>query len=276
MREQALACTDLPLEELQAIFSALGKAATVPDVLTALVNGLSREFSRVALFNLHGNRLEGVQHIGFELKSDISKVAIPTTVDSLLTRAITSGAIESFVAGTQTKPCNTPFGGAPSCALALPIVLNGQTLGVIYADDSDKMEFASSVPPQLLAKFAELLLQHTLLVLLRAGTDQKQVAELKAYATMLLDEMEYGYAADAEAGYSEAECRRRLMEALECSRRIFAGRTAGEGAEAAAIFDEKLAATVEARNGTRFGRDLAGVAREAAKAASASALANCG
>jgi hypothetical protein len=275
MREQALACTALPLEELQAIFNALGKAATVPDVLTALVNGLSREFSRVALFNLHGNRLEGVQHIGFELKSDISKVAIPTTVDSLLTRAITSGAIESFVAGTQTKPCNTPFGGTPSCALALPIVLNGRTLGVIYADDSDKMEFAA-VPPQLLAKFAELLLQHTLLILLRAGTDQKQVAELKAYATMLLDEMEYGYTADAEAGYTELECRRRLMEALECSRRIFAGRTAGEDAEAAAILDQKLAATVEVRNGTRFGRDLAGVAREAAKAASASALANCG
>jgi hypothetical protein len=88
--------------------------------------------------------------------------------------------------------------------------------------------------------------------------------------------MEYGYGADIGAGYTESECRRRLLEALECSRRIFAGRTAGEDAEDAGILDRKLTQTVEARNGTRFGRDLAAAAREAAKAASSRALANCG
>ena len=113
MHEQAIACTALPLEGLQTIFNDLAKAPTTHDVLTALVTGLSREFSRVALFSLQGNRLEGVHQLGFDF-SDISKVAIPTTVDSILTRAVGSGHIESFVSGQQDEPCrNAPFGGAP-------------------------------------------------------------------------------------------------------------------------------------------------------------------
>jgi hypothetical protein len=81
----------------------LGKAATVPEVLTALVLGLSA--NSPALRSSTSSRQSAGRRaaVGFELKADISKVAIPTTVDSLLTRALTSGAIESFVAGTLTK-----------------------------------------------------------------------------------------------------------------------------------------------------------------------------
>jgi hypothetical protein len=175
LREQALARTVLPLDELLTVFGALANASTPSAVMTAVVSGLSREFSRVALFRLRGARLECVSHAGFEFEGDISKVVIPMSVDSLLTRSVNSRTTQSFLSGTSETPCNAPFGGAPACALALPLVSGEGTVAVIYADDSDQLEFGS-VPAPLLVKFAELVWQHAILVLQRASAAQKTLA----------------------------------------------------------------------------------------------------
>jgi hypothetical protein len=65
-----------------------------------------------------------------------------------------------------------PFGGEPGCAVALPILIQGVVAAVIYADDSDRIEFASTAP-QALVKFAELLLMHATLVLFRVSAEQR-------------------------------------------------------------------------------------------------------
>ena len=77
-----MARTVLPLDELLAVFSSLASASTPSAVLTTVVSGLGREFSRVALFRVRGSRLECVSHVGFEFEGDVAKVVIPTTVDS--------------------------------------------------------------------------------------------------------------------------------------------------------------------------------------------------
>ena len=50
IREQALSCITLPLDELLTVFNALERSTTMAEALTALFDGLGREFSRVALF----------------------------------------------------------------------------------------------------------------------------------------------------------------------------------------------------------------------------------
>src|SRR5215467_6102411 len=142
IREQALSYITLPLDELLTVFSALERSTTMAEALTALFDGLGREFSRVALFAVRAGRLEGVQQAGFEFEQDISKVVVPMSADSLLGRTVTSGRIEAALAGMSNVSTGMPFGGEPGCAVALPIFIGGGVAAAMYADDSDRLEFA--------------------------------------------------------------------------------------------------------------------------------------
>jgi hypothetical protein len=139
------------------------------------VSGLGREFSRVALFRARASRLECVKHVGFDFEGDVSKVMIPISLDCLLTRAVASKRTETFVTGSSQEPCVVPFGGTPSCAVALPLISGDASVAVIYADDSDLLEFGA-VPAELLVKFADLVWQHAVLVLQRMSAAQKMLA----------------------------------------------------------------------------------------------------
>jgi regulator of replication initiation timing len=172
IREQALSCITLPLDELLTVFNALERSRTMAEALTALFEGLGREFSRVALFAVRAGRLEGVQQAGFDFEQDISKVVIPMSSDSLLGRAVTSGRLEGTLAGISSGSTGMPFGGEPGCAVTLPITIGGGVAAVMYADDSDRLEFASTAP-QALVKYAELLLMHASLVLFRISSEQR-------------------------------------------------------------------------------------------------------
>ena len=175
LHQQAVARTALPLDELLAVFGSLASASTPSAVLTTVVSALGREFSRVALFRVRGGRLECVSHVGFEFEGDVAKVVIPTTVDSLMTRAVNARRTQTFVAASGDESCPVPFGGAPACAVALPLISGDAPVAVVYADDSDQLEFGS-VPSELLVKFAELVWQHAILVLQRASAAQKMLA----------------------------------------------------------------------------------------------------
>jgi len=108
----------------------------------------------------------------FEFDHNISKVVIPLSSDSLLGRAVTSNRLEAALSGVVKGPTGMPFGGEPGCAVALPISLGGNVVAVMYADDSDRLEFASTAP-QALIKFAELLLMHATLVLFRISAEHR-------------------------------------------------------------------------------------------------------
>ena len=175
LQQQAVARTALPLDELQSMFDSLAIASSPSAVLTTIVSGLGREFSRVALFRVRGSRLECVKHVGFEFEGDVAKVVIPTSLDCLMTRAVTSKRTQTFVSGSSQEPCAVPFGGTPACAVALPLISGDASVAVIYADDSDLLEFGA-VPAELLVKFAELVWQHAVLVLQRMASAQKMLA----------------------------------------------------------------------------------------------------
>jgi hypothetical protein len=236
----------------------MAAATTSTGLLTELLKRLSLQFSRVALFRLKGNRLEGEQQIGFDDATDVTRVAFPVAVDSILSRAVSSGAVESLTGDDVTSRTGLPFGGAPRAAVALPILLQGSTLAVVYADDSDMPDWARGpAVHESSVGFARLLVGQVSVLLLRHTHELKTLAELRQYATTLLLEAKEMYLADAQSGKNRDLLRRRLKDNLDCASQLYAYRAAMEGTAAAALLDEQIA--VELEESSPFAEDLAKV-----------------
>jgi chemotaxis protein histidine kinase CheA len=249
----------LPLDRLLRVFQNLGKGTTIDEALTALADGLADEFSRVALFRVKGNRLEGVHQVGFDFTKDISKLAIPMTRDSLLAHAVIEDRVEALAARDLKETTRLPFGGTPACVLALPIKVHDEALAVIYADDSNPAQASAGGLDQK-TKIAELLRRYAVPILERLTLDPKILEELRAYATLLVDELEHMYGNDVSAGKKGAELKSRVKANLDCARDMYSQRVASDGPAAAAVLDDQLAAIMEARAGTPFGKDLTAAA----------------
>lgn len=243
------------LDGLLGAFESLSTATTINDVLATLGEQLAAEFPRVALFRVKGNRLEGAHQIGFDLANDIGKVMIPLAMDSLITRAVTAGQTERLSGEVDTS--GLPFGGSPTFALAMPIVLDGEAIAVVYGDDFAEARTDAQGNDELKVKFAEALRQHTVALLLRMTTELKALAELRAYAGSLLSEIEQMYQTDVTGGTQGEELRKRLHANLEYARSIYNNRAQYESPAAAALLDAHLSAMME--GDTPFARDLKSV-----------------
>jgi chromosome segregation ATPase len=243
------------LDGLLGAFETLSTATTMSDVLATLGEQLAAEFPRVALFRVKGNRLEGAHQIGFDLTNDIGKVMIPLAMDSLITRAVTARQTERLSGDVDTS--GLPFGGSPTFALAMPIVVDGDAIAVVYGDDFADSRTDVHGDEELKVKFAEALRQHTVALLLRMTAELKALAELRAYAGSLLSEIEQMYQSDVTGGSQGDELRKRLLANLEYARSIFNNRAQYESPAAATLLDAQLTSMME--SDTSFGRDLKAV-----------------
>jgi chromosome segregation ATPase len=236
----------------------LAGANSMAELLDATVRQLSGHFSRVALFRVKGNRLEGEYQIGFDQATDMSKLVIPLNMDSLLTRAATSRKAESLSGSELADGRLVPFGSQAAAAIAIPMILQDETLAVIYAEESDATETESGgIIHQSRMRFATFLIRHSAALMMRLTQELKALSELSDYAALLLKEAEEMHTADSDGGRDEDEIRRRLTDNLDCARQLFVQRAAMDGPAAAGLLDEQIADAVEAQ--TTFGRDLAAV-----------------
>jgi hypothetical protein len=243
-----------PFDRLLNAFQRLEQSRSVRDVLAAVVDGLASEFARVAVFEVNNNHLEILRQLGFDSDRDMSKVAIPLGIESLLTDAVTTGRIQSL-SGPELAENNRPlFGGAPSFILVLPIAVGDDVLAVVYADDSDPSRTEPSVP-QNQVKFAQLLLWHAVPRLPRLIREERERADVLDYATHLVRQIQESYDADAQTGRQGDELTKRLTENVKCARQMFEGR-AGDLEGADMLFDERLTALFEEVRTTPFGKDL--------------------
>ena len=246
------------IEDLLSAFQALGAATTIADVLATFVEQLAAQFPRVALFRVKKSHLQGEHAIGFDLKTDIAKVVMPLGMDSLLSRAATSGQIQRLGAAELKDRSRAPVSGSPNCALAIPIVVLGDTLGIIYADDAGAARGKKGDDADLTAQhLAEAMQQHAIALLMRMSNELKARAELETYARSLLRELQQMYVADEQSGKAGEDLLLRLQGNLDYARSIFESRVALEGSDAAALLDDEVAALVEAEQATPFARDLA-------------------
>lgn len=253
-------------DELLSAFQALAASANISDVLTTMMEQLATEFSRVALFRVKSNHLQGEHQIGFDLKTDIAKVMMPLGIDSLLTRAASSGVVERLSADELSDSRKLPFSGNPACAIALPVVVGDETLAIVYADDSGGHgDERNADAARLRVHFADAMLQYSISLLSRMKAELKTLAELRSYAASLLHEIEAMHVADAGAGKSGSDLQERLKSNLEYARSMYTNRIELEETDAAALLlDDAIMAIVTAQPQTPFARDLAVVAGHAA------------
>ena len=258
------------LDSLLESFRALANATTISDILTTLVEHLAAEFPRVALFHVKGNRLEGGHQIGFDFDNDIAKVVIPLSINSLMTRAVSSGRIERLEGDELTDASGAPFGGAPRSAIAMPVVVQEETLAIVYADDSGQAD-GDRGASEMSGRYAEALLQHAVALLMRLNTELRTLTELRAYAASLVTEVEQMYAADVGAGKTGEDLKNRLKANVEFARSLFETRIALESPDSGGLFDDQVGTAIEAQASAPFGRDLAVVAGRAPAARAAEA-----
>lgn len=276
-REAAIACNRAEINALHndvdrlaamldgAVLAAgeMAAASSIADLLGALVKQLAGVYSRVALFKLKGNRLEGEHQIGFELSTDVTKLVIPVSLDSLIARAAASGTVQSLEGSRIDESRLAPFGTSAAAALAIPIIVGTETLAVLYAEEPDGPAAGNdSRSSEQQATFAKLLVRHAVVLLTRLTEEMKAFAELRDYADLLLQEAEQMYVADSEAGRPDEERRRRLADTVDCARQLFAQRAAMEGPAAVSLLDDQIRALIETQAGTPFARDLAAATGE--------------
>ena len=111
--------------------------------------------------------------------------------------------------------------------------------------------------------FAKLLVGEATLLMMCHTHELKMLAELRQYATTLLQEAKEMYLADAEAGKPAAQLKGRLKDNLECASQLYAYRAAMEGTAAAALLDDQISA--EMSGNSQFARDLTDVVRSMAE-----------
>jgi hypothetical protein len=247
------------LDDLLGGFQALAAARSIDDVFTTLVEQLAGHFPRVAMFRVKGSHLQGEHQIGFESKTDIAKIMVPLGMESPLTRVVTSGRIERLSETVIAESTGALFSGTPTCALAIPVAVGRETLAVIYADDSGAAHAGAAEAVESSVRLADAMHQHAVALLLRRCDELKMRAELRAYVGSLVDEIEQMYASDVAAGKSGRELQARLRANVEYARSIYANRVAIEGADAAGLLEDHLAALIDARHDTPLARDLAAI-----------------
>jgi hypothetical protein len=233
---------------LLALFDRLDKGSSFADVLAALAEALASDYARVAVFTITNNKLENSHQIGFDV--DFSNVLSPLSANPSFAHALGVNQAEAPTGAPGTDALRKQFGGSQETALLLPVKIHGEALAVVYADTDGREDAAVT------AEFAELLRRHAIPRLEQVRADLKVISELRAYAMLLIDEVEYMHAADVSAGKKDAEVRSGLETNIQCARQMFAQRAASEGPAAVALLEEQLLTVAADKSATRFGKDL--------------------
>jgi hypothetical protein len=242
------------LERLIATFERIDRGPSVDEVLSAAADGFAEDFSRIVVLKADGPQLRLGQQRGSSPVGSLSDAAGLLNGGSWLAHAARMQSVRVFDKDTKASS-DTPFGGRPTVIVTAPIAIHADLVALLYADD-DGMRVPGLGADSAL-RLAGIIQRHTTLRLERLTIELKALAELRAYAQMLLDEVEYVHAADGAAKKAPTEQRARLTENLRCARQIFQQRVTLEGPAAAALLDEIITKAVASKSGTAFGAHLA-------------------
>jgi hypothetical protein len=200
----------------------------------ALIDRLTSVFERIGNSKTVNETLIAA---GYGLAGDFNRVAV------------FAGGNRLAQFGADTPPLEP----TSQSAVAVSVVVGGETIGTIVAADEARPDGGG-------ARLAEILRRHAVLALERLTSELKSVGELRAYAQMLVDEVEYVFNADTAAKLPGSERRERLTENLRCARQIYAQRVTVEGPAAASVLDQVLSQLLDTKGDTQFGRELTEVA----------------
>jgi hypothetical protein len=159
------------LERLLAAIRRIDEATTLSGILEALAKGAAAETSRVAILILEGDMLRTWGHFGFAANAGPVDVAVGQ-----------SGVLAATVALRQTsfvppmleaRDAATPaFMRVPvgHTGVVTPIVVAGEVVAVLYADDVDRRATQEEAP--VWTEEVELLVRHASLRLENVTTER--------------------------------------------------------------------------------------------------------
>jgi hypothetical protein len=131
LKTAALATSARLLEAIRAI----DRAHSLTEILDVLVSCAGREASRVGILLVRAGQLRGWRFIGFGPAFDAAnEIELPLHDSGLIAEAVRTGAaVSSDTSGRTAAPA---FADLPDGreALAAPIPMGGQVVGILYAD----------------------------------------------------------------------------------------------------------------------------------------------
>jgi hypothetical protein len=271
-------------ERLSDAVRRLDSARSLIEVLDVLVDASAREVPRVAVFLVRGGKLAGWRAAGFSRDNDPRELEVPLDQAGLLTRAVRSSAAVTTSDAVSGDGGSTPFGALPAAnaAVAIPLRVGGETVGVLYADDVSTREHeAPSVWPEsvdVLARHACRCLEVVTITRVtqpisipapssttpaprrftpqarsfQAGHDDDDDAA-RRYARLLVSEIKLYHESAVTAGRRDRNLLERLRAEIDRARRLYGERVPAAVQARTDYFDQELVRTLASGDASLLG-----------------------
>jgi hypothetical protein len=131
-------------DQLKASLATLEKGTSLSEVLTHLVNEVSKYIDRAAMFIVKGPSAIGWYGRGVEPADIIKQVNVPLNADTVLRNVNNSRhALRGAMAHSPgTAQALARLGGSPQAVLAVPLILRDKLAAILYCDTAQE-----EVPP---------------------------------------------------------------------------------------------------------------------------------
>jgi len=160
------------LDRVADALQSLRAAGSSDEILEILIEQLSIDFDKAAIFLAGAIGVKGWRGRGFGEGTDLSAIVVPRASDSPLIRAMDSRQpvdVEPGAAGPLVGLSHKPI----ARALALPVVANGRVIAIAYAESTEPL---SKTLPDVGYKVATILIEQAsrrLTMKRRSGSDSR-------------------------------------------------------------------------------------------------------
>jgi hypothetical protein len=247
------------VERMLGAIRTLDSARSLSDTMTALTTAAATMAPRVAVFVVHGEAIQGWRAAGFgdpspatlRMRREDGGV-LATALDSAVTVSTSVGPAPAFAALPADR-----------AGLAVPALVGGHAVAVLYADDagSGEPEAPASWPEalQILVAHASARLSHITALrtsqaiqaagkgAARARGDAARSEEensARRYARLLVSEIKLYNESAVRLGREKRDLRHRLRPEIERARRLFEERVPQTAGTPAVYFEEELVHTL--------------------------------
>lgn len=235
------------LDRLLTAVREIDASRTLSDALGALLQHASSFAPRGAIFLINGDRLRSWKTKGFpQLDAQPFESAIAGS--GLLAKALQTG--EAVRSGPSQPPptfAAVPQGGL---ALAVPIVVGGRAVAVVYADNVGASEDSGFWQDTI-----ELIARHTSSVLalltalrtvqtLGASNGDADDQSARRYAKLLVSEIKLYNEAAVKAGRERRDLLSRLRSEIDRARRLYEERVPASAGARSQYFHHELVQTL--------------------------------
>jgi hypothetical protein len=248
-------------ERLLGAVRSLDNAPTLTDVLDCLVPGARDEAGRAALLVVKGSTLRGWSHAGFhESMLPAVEISVPASDPGLLGTALrTKDRTTSTDLPRETGSAAAPFtlSSDDRVGIAVPILVDGEPVGILYADDDGDAERAV---PSAWPECVEVLVRHAgrcleSLTARRASApaslrgasgDPKRTDDEGAqrFARLLISEIKLYHAPLVDEGRRAHDLRQRLHDQIARARQLYEEKVSPAIRRHADYFEQELVRTL--------------------------------